>query len=137
MATKQRAPSGSGVTIIKSTVDTGGGDIVGRDKIHDASVQQVDALFEPLVREIDGAPPAAKVAASESLRQLKNEVAKGKDAGDPIIAKLIEGLVGLVPSAVSAIAGAFASPVLAGVTGNATKYVLDKIQGSKPPAFSE
>jgi hypothetical protein len=35
----------------------------------------------------------------------------------------------LMPNAVSAVVSAFATPLLGGLAGPATKYVLDKIQG--------
>jgi hypothetical protein len=41
---------------------------------------------------------------------------------------LIDGLVELVPGAVSAVTAIFVNPVLAGLTGPVTKFVLDKIQ---------
>jgi hypothetical protein len=78
---------------------------------------------------IETAGPSEKAAAEAKFRALKDEVAKGKHADDSVVAKLVEGLVGLVPGAVAGIVGAFASPVLSGLAGPATKYVLDKIQG--------
>jgi hypothetical protein len=69
-----------------------------------------------------------KAAAEENFRALKVEVAKGKHADDSVVAKLVEGLVGLVPGAVAGIVSAFASPVLSGLAGPVTKYALDKIQ---------
>ena len=44
------------------------------------------------------------------------------------MAKLIDGIVGLAPAAVSAVVSAFATPILGGVAGPATKYVLDKLR---------
>jgi hypothetical protein len=41
----------------------------------------------------------------------------------------VEGLVGLVPHAVGAVVGTFANPVLSGIAGPVTKYVLEKIEG--------
>jgi hypothetical protein len=38
-------------------------------------------------------------------------------------------LAGLVPGAVSALVSAFASPVIGGLAGPVTKFVLDRIQG--------
>jgi hypothetical protein len=56
------------------------------------------------------------------VEELKKEAAKGKSATDSVMAKLVDGIVGLVP-------GAFGTPLLAGIAGPATQYVLDKIQG--------
>jgi hypothetical protein len=112
---------GGGVTITGSDVNTGGGDIVGRDKIQH--------VFGPIGKVIETAGPSEKAAAEEKFRALKEEVSKGKHADDSVVAKLVEGLVGLVPGAVAGIVGAFASPVLSGLAGPVTKNVLDKIQG--------
>jgi hypothetical protein len=119
---------GGGITITGGNVNTAGGDIVGRDKIQRVSSHQMDDLFGPIGKVIETAGPSEKVAAEEQFRALKDEVAKGTHADDSVVAKLVEGLVGLVPGAVAGIVGAFASPVLSGLAGPVTKYVLDKIQ---------
>jgi hypothetical protein len=108
-----------------------GGDIVGRDKIVGTEISsvQLDQIFGPLTETVRTAPRAVQQEAAQKVEELKKEVAKGKSATDSVMAKLVDGIVGLVPGAVSAIAGAFGTPLLAGVAGPATKYVLDKIQG--------
>jgi hypothetical protein len=121
--------SDGGVSITGSNVNTEGGDIVGRDKFQHFSPHQMDDVFGPIGKVIETAGTPEKIAAEEKLRALKDEVAKGKHADDSAIAKLVEGLVGLVPGGVAAIVGAFASPVLSGLAGPVTKYVLDKLQG--------
>jgi hypothetical protein len=115
---------GGGVAITGSNVNTAGGDIVGRDN----SSHQMDDVFGPIGKVIETARPSEKAAAEEKFHALKDEVAKGKHADDSVVAKLVEGLVGLVPGAVAGIVGAFASPVLSGLAGPVTKYALDKIQ---------
>jgi hypothetical protein len=44
-------------------------------------------------------------------------------------AKLVDGLVELVPSATSAVVSAFATPILGGIAGPVTGFVLDKLRG--------
>lgn len=121
-------PDSGGIVITNSRVDTGGGDIIGRDKVQYSFPPQLEHIFQPVAQAIDAAAPAQKTEAAEKLRALKAEAAKGKSADDLVVAKLVEGLVGLVPSAVSAIVGAFATPILGGIAGPVTKYVLDKIR---------
>jgi hypothetical protein len=121
--------SGGGVSITGSNVNMGGGNIVGRDMIQHLSSHQIDDVFAPIGKAVEAAGTPEKIAAEETLRALKDEVAKGKHADDSVIAKLVEGLVRLVPGGVAAIVGAFASPVLSGLAGPVTKYVLDKLQG--------
>ena len=90
--------------------------------------QDLDRLFAPLMNVLREAPPEKRDEAIEKAEALKNEVAKSKDADDSRMAKLLDGLVELVPGAVSALVSAFASPILGGIAGPVTKFVLDKIQ---------
>jgi len=45
------------------------------------------------------------------------------------MATLIDDFVDLVPTGVSAVVSAFASPILAGVVGPVTRYALDRLKG--------
>ena len=134
-----------------------GGDFVGRDKtVHgdqittgdvsgtgvaigrgaQANVTQgvsprdLEPLFAPLLAAVAREAPADKTAeAVQQVQALKAEVAKGKEADDSKIGKIVDGLVALVPGAIGAVVGMFASPVLGGIAGPVTKFVLDKLQG--------
>jgi hypothetical protein len=127
---KSGARQSGGVNISGGTV-TVGGDVVGRDKIVGTEISrvQLDQALRPVEEAVRAAPPEKQPEAMQKLEELKSEAAKGKNAKDGVVAKLVEGLVGLIPGAVSAMVGAFATPLLGGVAGPATKYVLDKIQG--------
>ena len=121
----------SGGVNISGSVGSVGGDIVGRDKITGApSVAALDEALRPLSKAIEAAPAAVRTEADAKVKALKEEAAKGKGANDGAIAKLVDGLVGLVPSAASAVVSAFASPILGGLTGPVTSFVLDKLRGS-------
>lgn len=68
---------------------------------------------------------------NEALRHLEDlqaEILKGKDADDGRMAKILDGLAGMLPSAVRSVADIFVSPVLSGIAGPITKFVLDKFQ---------
>ena len=123
-------------------VDTGGGayvggnvsagcDFVGRDKItQGVSPRDLESLFAPLLAAVaQEAPANKKASAVGQVQELKAEVAKGKQSDDSKMAKLVEGLVGLVPKAVGAVVSAFGSPILGGIAGPVTKFVLNKLQG--------
>jgi hypothetical protein len=127
----ERAPQDqSGGVNISGTVGAVGGDIVGRDKISGvASAAALDDLLRPVLDAIKAAPSEAQPEAEAKLTALKQEAAKGKDANDGVIAKLVDGLVGLVPAAASAVVGAFSMPILGGLTGPVTGFVLDKLRG--------
>jgi hypothetical protein len=118
-----------GVNIKDSKVDVHG-DIVGRDKIvgTEVSTTQLDQIFQPLVKAVAAAPSEKQQQAEQKVVQLKSEAAKGTGADDSVMANLVDGLVKLVPSAVGAIVSAFATPILGGIAGPATKVLLDKIQ---------
>jgi hypothetical protein len=120
----------SGGVNISGAVGSVGGDIVGRDKIVGTpSAAALDAALQPLIEAIKTAPADNRGDAEQKLAGLKQETAKGKDANDGTIAKLIDGLVALVPGAASAVANAFATPILGGIAGPVTNFVLDKLQG--------
>ena len=127
--TQTKIDTGGGANIGRD-VNLIGGDFVGRDKIiHGASPAELKLLFDELLKVVQGhAPPGRQAEAAKQVGELKAEVAKGKQANDGTVAKLIEGLVGLVPGAVSAVASTFVNPILGGIAGPVTKYVLDKLK---------
>ena len=121
----------SGGVHISGGIITVAGDVVGGDKIVGTEIfhQQIQQIFQPIQEAIRTATPENQPAAAQKLEELKAETAKGKNATDGVVAKLLEGLIGLVPHAVGAVVSAFGTPLLGGIAGPATKYVLDKIQG--------
>ncbi len=122
---------GGGVTISGSIGDVGG-DIVGRDKIIttvNVDLGAVRAALQPVGDAVLAAPQDQQAEAKNKLTAIEAEVVKGAQADDRVVAKLIKGLVGLVPSAASAIGAAFGAPVLAGIAGPVTKFVLDELGG--------
>jgi hypothetical protein len=117
-----------GIKITNSTVTTGGGDIVGGSKLN-FSVEQRAEAFRPIAEAIESADPISKRLATQQLDSLRREVSKDSGPNDKVMARLIHGLVGLVPAAVGATVSAFAGPILGGFAGPATKSILDKLQG--------
>jgi hypothetical protein len=129
MSEKMRAGQSGGVNIL-GAVGSIGGDVVGRDKIacfH--STSQLDGALRPIVDAIRAAPTGTQAAAELKMSAMKQEASKGKFANDRLIARLIDGLVDLVPGATSAVVSAFATPILAGIAGPVTGFVLDKLRG--------
>jgi len=72
-----------GVNITGSTVNTGGGDIVGGNKTTVISRIEIDRIFRPIADAVRGAPPDKQVAATEALDALKEEAAKGHQPTTP------------------------------------------------------
>ncbi|MET0167378.1 MAG: hypothetical protein ABW318_20540 [Vicinamibacterales bacterium] len=116
---------------VGGSVDTGGGDFIGRDKITQGiSPRDLEPLFAPLLAAVaKQAPAGIQATAMSKVEELKAEVAKGEQADDSNVGKIVDGLVAMVPGAVGAVVSMFATPILGGIAGPVTKYVLDKLKG--------
>lgn len=119
-----------GGAFVAGNVDTHGGSFTGRNHIaHGLSARDLEPLFAQLLAVVAAqAPPSAHAAATNQVQQLKAEASKGKKADDSKVAKLVDGLVGLVPGAVSTVVSMFATPILGGIAGPVTKFVLGKLK---------
>jgi hypothetical protein len=130
MGEKQGEGQSGGINISGMGTAHVSGDMVGRDKIVGApSAAALDGALKPLIEAIHVAPAETRTEADAKLAALKQEAAKGENANDSTIAELVEGLVKLVPGAVSAVVSAFATPILGGIAGPITGYVLGKLRG--------
>ncbi|MCB0040548.1 MAG: caspase family protein [Caldilinea sp.] len=89
----------------------------------------LERLFAPIMAAVQQSEPTLRPVAQQTAQELKAETGKGERADDSRVARLIDGLAGLVPGAVAAVVSAFASPILAGVAGPLTQAVLRKISG--------
>ncbi|EXI65710.1 MAG: hypothetical protein AW08_02920 [Candidatus Accumulibacter adjunctus] len=108
-----------------------GGDFVGRDRIVTQGVpaSEIGALFAPLFNAVsEHAAPRNQAEAQQRLAEIEAEVAKGRQADDSRLGRLLDGLAALVPGAVASLVGTFASPLLAAAVGPVTKFVLGKLQ---------
>lgn len=123
-----------GGAYVGGNVDLGGGNFIGRDRIthtNSSSPQDLERLFAPLLAAIAQQAPAGMQAAAErQAAELMSEVAKGEHAEDGKIARIIDGLAGMAPGAVGAVVSLFATPILDGIVGPVTKFVLDKLKPS-------
>jgi hypothetical protein len=128
MGKKKREGQSGGVDI-SGVVGSVGGSIIGGSMNVGAPLAELDGALRPVIEAIRAVPAEKRADAEAKLATLKEEAAKGKDANDGVIARLVDGLVGLVPGAASAVVSAFATPILAGVAGPVTGFVLDKIRG--------
>lgn len=116
-------------SLVFGGVHIGRGDYVAGDKI----VQNgggADVVAQLLAEVQRLAPAANRDLAVEHVHAMQEAVLdKDGKANDGKLARLLNGLVDLVPGAVSAVATAFASPLLAGVAGPATEALLKKLKG--------
>lgn len=125
----EKNPGQSGGVTISGFVGKAG-DIVGRDKItaNAISSAELDGLLQPMRDAIGQAPAEVQQAAQAKVDALKQEAAKGEDAADGTMATLIDEFLKLVPAGVSGVVSAFASPILGGLAGPVTKFVLGKLK---------
>jgi hypothetical protein len=123
-----------GGTIVFGNV-AASGDFVGRDRYSSVTqgvaARDLEPLFASLLAVVaQRATANTQAAAVQQVQELKTEVAKGKQAEDRKIAKIVDGLVAMVPGAVGSVVSMFATPLLGGIAGPVTKYVLDKLNPS-------
>lgn len=119
-----------GAAVVFGNVNTGGGAFIGRDKIHyGLAAADLQTLFTPLFASAAQAPAEIQKAVQEHMEALQQEIAQGAKPDDSRLARIVDGLADLIPEAVSNLVSAFASPLLNGIVGPATRYVLDKLQG--------
>ena len=109
--------------------------VAGRDMTNNTTTTyaptEIHNVWQSVADAIQSAPPEKQAEATTKLEELKAEAAKGTKAEDTTLARLVKGLVGLVPSAVSAVASAFGTPILGGVAGPVTKFVLEELGADK------
>lgn len=91
----------------------------------------LDHAFTPIYQALRDAPPEKQAEAAQKVDSLKEEAAKGNKADDSRMAKLLDELVGLVPGMVTVVVSTFATPLLGGIAGPVTAFVVDKIRGAK------
>jgi hypothetical protein len=116
-----------GGTYVGGNVSVQGGDFVGRDKVtHGTATTDLAIVFATLLATLDKqAEPGAKALATEQVAAIQTEVTQPPaQRNDERLARMVDGLVDLVPSAVGAVVSAFASPLLGAVAGPATAAVL-------------
>lgn len=92
---------------------------------------ELDRAFAPFYQTLHDVPPEKQAEAAQKVDALKQEAAKGRQANDSVMAKLLDELVGLVPGMVTAVASTFGTPLLGGIAGPVTAFVVDKIRGTR------
>jgi hypothetical protein len=111
-----------------SAVATGRGARVDVDDTTSIQTVQILQHLAPLVQAAQTAQPEKRAAATQTATELVAEASKGNHADDSRMAHLLDKFVELVPGAVATVASTFASPLLSGIAGPVTKFLLDKLQ---------
>jgi hypothetical protein len=101
--TQTRSDTGGGAYIGGNV--QAGGDFIGRDQTtHGLSPRDLESLFAPLLTAVTRHAPAnMRATAIGQVEELKTEVAKGRQADDSKVGKIVDGLVAMVHGAVGAI----------------------------------
>lgn len=150
-----------------SSVNTGGGEFTGRDKIiHGDEVRgnkvtgdsikvgnisgsgsaiaigrnahvtvttgfsgaDLDLVFAPILLALRDVPPIKREETAEKVAALRAETARGAQADDKKMAKLLDGLNDFAPGLTTALTSAFNTPLLVGIIGPVTSFVLEKFR---------
>jgi ferritin-like metal-binding protein YciE len=120
-----------------SRIGTNVGNMVAGDRISVGTISGTDVaigrsgnvsvspvqLFAPLVQVME-----TNGGNLDQVQLLRAEVSRGENASDEKIASLIMDITDAVPEAASVIARIFANPMVARVSGGATKYVLRRLR---------
>jgi hypothetical protein len=110
-------------------VHIGQGDYVAGDKIVQ-SAGSGDVLAQLLVEVQRQAPEASRGLAVEHVNAVQEAVQdQSVKPDDGKLARLLNGLVDLVPDAMGVVVGTFGSPLLAGMAGPATEALLKRLKG--------
>jgi hypothetical protein len=113
--------SGTGIAIgrgASANVQTG----LSGDELAKALAPVVEAV------QRNSAGAATQAAALQQIDELTQELAKGKGANDARIADILDELAKRVPGAVAAVVSTFGTPLLGGLAGPVTQYVLDRLK---------
>ena len=107
-----------------------GRDFVGRDKIsYGSSPSELATAFVPLLQAVQQhALPGVRPQALAKVTELQAELQMYNKPDDHKVAGLIESLTAMVTNAIGSVVKMFAAPILQGLVGPATKYVLGKLQ---------
>ena len=93
-------------------------------------LSKLNDLFRPLQEQVQTLPDPGQKQAEQQMQDLHAELAKGQNANADRLNRIVDGLVELVPGALSALVSMFANPILGGLVGPVTKQILDHLQGS-------
>ncbi|MCB9150916.1 MAG: caspase family protein [Caldilineaceae bacterium] len=110
-------------------IDTGGGSLTGRDSTaRSVNAAELMQVIGPLMQAVmQASSPEQSGEALTRVQAIQAEAQKGEKADDARLAGLVDDLVKLVPGAVTAVVNAFGTPILAGVAGPVTKFVLSRL----------
>ncbi len=120
------------------------GNLVGRDHhethTHAAAAAHADAGdFADVIAALrqviaQHAHASNQPLGNEMVDALASEVAKPADErSDKYMARLLAGMIDLVPAGIKALTAILLSPALSGLAGSLTKAVLDKLRGGAAP----
>lgn len=84
-------------------------------------------ILAPLLDAARAAPPEKRAQAETKVTAIHEELKKGKDADDNRLGGLLEDLTKMLPDAIKTVVTVFGNPILAGLAGPVTKFVLSRL----------
>jgi|WetSurMetagenome_2_1015567.scaffolds.fasta_scaffold414254_1 hypothetical protein len=133
---KEKIPTPSGGIQINAPIHANTANFANRDVVQTiyqglsaAELKMLDEWFAPIRKDIQALPAALQPVAEKQVQELQDELGKGKESNPGRLNTLVDGLLALVPAAVSSVAVMFGQPVLAALVGPATGEILKRITG--------
>ncbi len=119
---------------IAGNVNTGGGDITGRDHIEIRSsgptLEQLNAAFAPIYARIDRLehlPKEDREDLQAATKEIQDEVAKGEKADDTVLQRRLRGLGRMAPDILEVVIATIGNPLLG--LGVVARKIADKAGG--------
>ncbi len=94
-------------------------------------LQDLAGLFQPLKEQIQTSSPEKRQVADQKVGNLYTELAKGTNANADRLNNIIDGLVELIPGALSTLVSMFVNPILGGLVGPVAQAVLERLHSKK------
>lgn len=92
-------------------------------------LEQLAGLFLPFREQVGQVtPPDKQTQIEEKVQELHTELSKGQNANTGQLTKIVDGIVELVPGALSSVTSLFATPILGGLVGPVAKFVLHHLR---------
>lgn len=124
---------------IGGNVNTGGGDITGRDHIEIRSSgptpDQLAAAFAPIytrIERLEHLPKEDREDLQATTKEIQDEVAKGEKADETVLQRRLRSIGRMAPDILEVIISTIANPVLG--LGVAARKIADKAAEESKPA---
>lgn len=88
----------------------------------------IETYMIQLNQDAQKAPPKMRQQVLDNIEKLEREIKKGESANDTDLATIINDLIELAPQAAGTISQLFSDPNISFITGDVTRFVLNRIR---------